>query len=769
LHLPAIIQDLANILGVAAVVTLLFRMIKQPVILGYIVAGVIVGPHTPSLFSVKDVANIQVWAELGVIFLMFSLGLEFSFRRLLRVGMPAVVTGSLDLGIMFVLGVLAGRAFGWTNMDAIFLGCMVAISSTTIIVKAFEELKLKGKRFAEIVFGVLIIEDLAAVLMLVALTNIVTTSQIGGLSLLLAGGKLALVIGIWFIVGMFLVPRLVRKVSKFGNDEMLTVVAAGLCFILVGVAAYFQYSVALGAFMMGSILAESNEAKRIEHLVQPLRDIFGAVFFVSVGMLLDPHVIYENLGTVLILSLIIIVGKVSSVLSGSLLAGQGLRSSVRTGFSMAQIGEFSFIIAALGMSYGVISAQVYPIVVAASILTTFSTPYLIKSAVPVAKFLELRMPPRVHTLGIRYGLWLQSMTLDASTRSQLTRAGIKWALNAIAVMTIFTVSANKLLPLAKEHFDRLWVAPLLVWGFAFLFSSPSLWAMMSAFRGHSRAGREKEQKASERKLVLQALVSIPLKQKVLVSDSSLLISRLLTVAIIGVLSAEYFPAKISAWLTILISALIFTLFRKKFEVYYGWLESRFKAGFDNPGADTDQRSTFYRLAPWDAHLVEVKIPTRSFLVGLSLVDLKLREIYGLNVVFIKRGESNLTVAPRPSERLFPGDRILCFATDEDIERFINDLGQDTEEQGDLQSIDDYESRCTDIQDHSPYCGISIRRSEIRENFACIIVGLERDGKRLVSPSSDTIFMPRDRIWIVGSRKNVQALLEAMSGEVATIS
>lgn len=766
MHLPAIIQDLANILGVAAVVTLLFRMIKQPVVLGYIVAGVIVGPHTPSLFSVKDVANIQVWAELGVIFLMFSLGLEFSFRRLLRVGMPAVVTGGLQMAVMLFLGAIAARAFGWTNMDAIFLGCMIAISSTTIIVKALEELKLKGKKFSEVVFGILIIEDLAAILMLVALTNIVTTSQIGGLALLVAGGKLALVVGIWFIVGMFLVPRLVRKVSKFGNDEMLTVVAAGLCFILVGVAAYFQYSVALGAFMMGSILAESNEAKRIEHLVQPLRDIFGAVFFVSVGMLLDPNVIMDNLGTVLILSLIIMIGKISSVLSGSLLAGQGLRNSVQTGFSMAQIGEFSFIIAALGMTYGVLSAKVYPIVVAASILTTFTTPYLIKSSLPFAKFLEMRMPPKAQALGNRYGLWLQSMTLDAVTRAQLARAAIKWGLNAVAVMTIFTVAANKLLPWAREHFDPLWVAPLIVWVFAFLLSSPSLWAMMSAFRGQKRANPQSPANP-EPNVAMQSSASLPFRQRVLVSDSSLLISRLMTVGIIGVLSAEYFPAKISAWLTILISALIFMLFRKKFEVYYAWLESRFQAGFENTGAESEERNTYFRLAPWDAHLVEVKIPTRSFLVGLSLMDLKLRETYGLNVVFIKRGDSNLTVAPRPSERLFPGDRILCFATDEDIERFINDLGQDSDAQGDVQSIDDYESRCTEIQDHSPYRGISIRRSEIRENFACIIVGLERDGKRLVSPSSDTIFLPRDRIWIVGSRKNVHALLQSMSGELAT--
>ncbi|MBX9839842.1 MAG: cation:proton antiporter [Silvanigrellaceae bacterium] len=277
-HIPQLIIDLAVILGVAAIVTYVFRKINQPVVLGYIVAGIIVGPYTHPFFSIVDVDSLKTLAELGVIFLMFALGLEFSFRRLAKVGVSAAGTAIIQIIVMITLGLTTAKLLGWTNMDSIFLGCMIAISSTTIIIKAFEELGLKKKRFAELVFGILIVEDLAAILMIVALTNISLTSSFNGIELLIAGGKLAVVVGAWFLIGIFLVPRLVKKVGQQNNSEMLVVVAIALCLGLVALASYFNYSVALGAFIMGSIIAESPEAKRIEHLVEPLKDIFGAVF-----------------------------------------------------------------------------------------------------------------------------------------------------------------------------------------------------------------------------------------------------------------------------------------------------------------------------------------------------------------------------------------------------------------------------------------------------------------------------------------------------------
>ncbi len=393
MHLPQLILDLAVILGVAAVVTYVFRLIRQPVVLGYIVAGIIVGPHTPPIFSVTEMQSINIWAELGVIFLMFALGLEFSFRRLARVGLAAVATALLQIGTMFMLGLFAAEALGWHGLNGPFLGCMVAISSTTIIIKALDELGLKSKRFAELVFGILVVEDLAAILMLVGLTSIAKQSNVNATDLMWAAGRLVLLVGVWLFVGIKLVPHFIRAVAKKGNDEMMVVVAIGLCLGMVALSASFHYSAALGAFIMGSILAETQEVHRIESLVNPLKDVFGAVFFVSIGMMLDPLVIQQNFVPILGLSLLIIIGKFGSVTAGSLLTRQGLRSSLASGLSMAQIGEFSFIIANLGLALEVIEPKIFPIIVAASLITTFTTPYLMKAGPFLIDQAERWFPP----------------------------------------------------------------------------------------------------------------------------------------------------------------------------------------------------------------------------------------------------------------------------------------------------------------------------------------------------------------------------------------
>jgi Kef-type K+ transport system membrane component KefB/Trk K+ transport system NAD-binding subunit len=380
MHLPQLIIDLAVILGVAAFVTYVFRLIRQPVVLGYIVAGVIVGPYTPPLFMVGDITSVQVWAELGVIFLMFCLGIEFSFRRLRRVGIGAILTALIQIIFMFGLGILVGPKFGWTGLNAAFLGCMIAISSTTIIIKALEELNLKSKKFAELVFGILIVEDLAAILMLVGLTSVVETDQANLLSMLWAGAKLISMVSLWLILGFQIVPRLMSEISKKGNNEMFVVVSLGLCLGMVTLSGYFHYSAALGAFVMGSILAETKEAHRIESLVSPLKDVFGAVFFVSVGMMLDLQVIVRNPLTIFGLSALIVIGKILAVSLGGLMTRQGAKTSLSAAFTMAQIGEFSFIIANLGLAFKVLEPEILPIIVAASVLTTFTTPYLIKVA-----------------------------------------------------------------------------------------------------------------------------------------------------------------------------------------------------------------------------------------------------------------------------------------------------------------------------------------------------------------------------------------------------
>jgi CPA2 family monovalent cation:H+ antiporter-2 len=736
MHFPALIQDLAVILGVAAVVTFVFRLIRQPVVLGYIIAGVIVGPHTPAVFSVSDTANIKVWAELGVVFLMFGLGLEFSFRRLTKVGVSAGITATIQIVAMMGLGIVAGNALGFTKMDAVFIGCMISISSTTIIIKALEELKLNTKRFAELVYGILIVEDLAAILMLVALTNIATRSEVSAMDLLLAGGRLSIVVAVWFVVGMFLVPKLVRLVSKVGDDEMLTVVATSLCLLLVALAANFHYSVALGAFIMGSILAESSEVKRIEHLVRPLKDIFGAVFFVSVGMLLDPISMASHWHTIAILSSIIIVGKLATVIFGAFATGQTMRTAVQTGFSMAQIGEFSFIIASLGLAYEVISPSIYPVIVATSIVTTFTTPYLIRFAVPFAETLEQNLPARIKSIMGNYVAWVQRRTLTNERRKAATRGIIKWLLNAVLVIAIFTIGATRLVPVAEKYALSKSVAISAAWFVCFMMSTPSIWAMMNAFREFGAIGRP--------------------KRRISVANARIT-SSIMTIGLLGLVSAEFFPAFETLLVTLGICSLFLILFRRRIGTYYRWLELQFRSEFRADLGVSNRENVIKRLAPWDAHLVEVKVPATSSIVGKTLHSLNLREHYGLNIVVISRDEIDL-IAPKASEILYPGDKLLCFATDAQIDRFKTDIaGSKAAHRRALETSEAYELKRFRVNGESTLNGSSIRTSGVRERYDCMVVGLERGSERIISPVSTHKLIEGDVLWIVGDEIKLREL------------
>jgi CPA2 family monovalent cation:H+ antiporter-2 len=377
-QLAPLIRDLAIILGIAGLVTLLFKKIKQPVVLGYLIAGVIIGPYTPPGLLVTDIPNIKILSELGMIFLLFSIGLEFSFKKIKYVGLSASITGIGEVVFMMLAGFLTGKLIGWSFYDSVFLGAALSISSTTIIIKALDELNLKSKHFTTMVFGILIVEDLLAILLLVALSTIVATSNILSMTLVWATLKLIVIIGSWFLVGYFLVPLFFRKVMQQASAETLTIVTVALCLLFVCIAAYFNYSTALGAFIAGSVLAETQLLERIKQLIQPICDIFAAVFFVSIGMLINPGIIWQHLSVILVICAVTILGKLISIGIGAKLTGQSVHDSLRIGFSMAQIGEFSFIIAGLGLLLHVTSESLYSIIVAVAVITTFTTPYLIK-------------------------------------------------------------------------------------------------------------------------------------------------------------------------------------------------------------------------------------------------------------------------------------------------------------------------------------------------------------------------------------------------------
>lgn len=739
MHLAPLIQDLAVILGVAAVVTYIFKVIKQPVVLGYIAAGIIVGPYTPPIFSVVDVKSVQIWSELGVIFLMFALGLEFSFRKLLKLGPSPGFTGMFQIVAMVLAGYYLALAFGWSTFDAIFLGCMISISSTTIIIKAFEELGLKGKKFAELAFGILIVEDLAAIIMLVALTNFVTKDEVDASTMLLSTGKLFLVVSTWLIFGLFIIPRLIKRVVKRGNDEMLTITSLGLCLGLVSLAAHFEYSVALGAFIMGSILAETGTVKRIETLISPLRDVFGAIFFVSVGMLLDPSVIVNNFSHVVLVSLVIVIGKIISVSIGSLVTGQSLQTSVNTGFGMAQIGEFSFIIAALGQSLGVINKELYPVIVASSLVTTFTTPYLIKFSQPFAKRLESALPLRLITLLERYRLWFQSRSATTAEKQQTLRQLMKFCVNAAVIIALFALASRHLPGWVGKFVVRTDYAKAVAWLVTMVVVAPLIWGMLTTFRE------------------TYALKKDSTKHPPTEFNLKIAFSWVATLIFISILSAEFFSGWISLAAFVVTFLVLVLLFRSRVGEISSRLEKRFLEGFAKESGHNALTMSAQKLIPWDAHLASITIPVDSSILGKTLIELQLRERYGINVIAINREHLQI-VTPGAQERIYPHDVLLCFASDPEIEQFRKDLLK-SESAHELPESDGFVLRQLHVPSSSYISNVSIKDSGIYTKHNCLVVGIERQSQRIKSPKSDQIIQDKDTLWLIGVGGSVQGLID----------
>jgi CPA2 family monovalent cation:H+ antiporter-2 len=550
-NLPALIYDLAIILMLAGIATLLFQRIKQPIVLGYLVAGIIVGPYTPPHALLTDIPNIKILSELGVIFLMFSLGLEFSFHKLARVGFSAGITGLFEVILMTLLGFAVGKLIGWSFYDSLFLGAALSISSTVIIIKAIEELNLSKKRFVEIIIGVLVVEDLLAILLLVALSTMVLTQNIFSAQMAWAAGKLILVVSSWFIFGYFLIPPFLRKIMQYANAESLTVVAVGLCLFLVAVAAKFHYSSALGAFIMGSILAETDIIQRIQRLIKPIRDIFAAVFFVSVGMLMDPAVLLQHWPLVLLITAVTIVGKLVTSGLGALLTGQTLNTSLRVGFGMAQVGEFSFIIIGLGVALNVINNSLYPIIVAVSIITTFTTPYLMRFSLFATHHIDTHLSHHVHDALEKYAALIYRVDSENKQASLLSKTLGRLIINSILVIIIFTLTHTFVLPWVRGFFVQAWIAPLISWVWALILSSPFIWGILFAFK------TDKTEKPKQTKLYLNSMI---------------IFLWLATIIEISILSNAYFHAGLLIILFTFFYLTFFIFAYRRLEKIYQWLE-----------------------------------------------------------------------------------------------------------------------------------------------------------------------------------------------------
>ena len=547
--LPPLIYDLALMLGLASIVIVIFQRIRQPIVLGYLIAGAITGPHMPPHIFISDVDTIKSLSDLGVIFLMFSLGLEFNFKKLKRVGVSASFMGLMEVLLMIFIGYGLGLMLGWNHYDSLFLGAALSISSTTIIIKAIEELKLKTKHFAQLVVGVLVIEDLLAILLLVALSTIVVTNHVLSYDMFSAAIKLITIIGSWFLLGYFLVPPLCRRISAYVSDETITIIAVAMCLFLVVAAEHVGYSAALGAFIMGSILAETVLIDRIEHVIRPIRDIFAAVFFISVGMLIDPYVIVHEWRIVLLITVITMFGKIISTTMSAIVTGQSIHDSVRAGFSMAQIGEFSFIIIAMGLSLQVINQKLYPLIVAVSCLTTFTTPYLIRISNSASQKLAEALSRRLLDKISIYNEWMASWQGTAKENAKYTSVMIRLMMNSIIIAIIFTVLDQVIFQHIDYFQSETWDANAISFMIAIILSSPFIWGMLVSYR----------------KLKMT-------KEKQLMIHPSVWLIWTITFAEIAFLGVVYFDSWLTIIFIIVAGSIFFTVMYKKLEQSYRWFE-----------------------------------------------------------------------------------------------------------------------------------------------------------------------------------------------------
>lgn len=737
MNIESLILDLAFILLLGAVVTVLFKWIKQPVVLGYIVAGFLASPQFTYLPSVASDANIHFWAEIGIVVLLFSLGLEFSFKKLVNSGGSAVVTALIIVVGMMGAGYVVGYAMGFSSINCLFLGGMLSMSSTTIIIKAFTDLGLRQKKFASQVLAVLIVEDLFAVVMMVILSSIAAGNSVEGIELVYSVAKLVFFLVIWFLVGTYVLPSAFKSVSRFLNSETLLIVSMGLCLGMAVFSVYCGFSLALGAFVMGSILAGTSYAERIEHVVTPVKDLFGAVFFISVGMMVNPAVIANYWPSILLLSAVVIVGMIVFGTFGMLVTGQTLRVAIQSGFSLTQIGEFAFIIATLGMSLGVLDASLYPIIVAVSVLTTFTTPMFIKMSLPVCEYIERHLPGRLRFLIDRYhkNVSQEQASTAVSWFELIKKSLARTMLYAIVLVAITIVARQYLL----GWLDR--VIP--DWSHALTLTitlaamAPFLMALVSPL-ARVLTVLKKGDKESGVKLTTAGIV----------------------MAIFSFIIALFFASATIIWLYSMTAALsvglsavllIIMIFSSRVRRRMAGIETRF---LDNLNERELSRRGTNNTVVHDLHLAYMTLGSGSEFLGQRLCETNLRDRYGVNVVSLQRSSGELFPMPPANIRLFPGDVLGVIGVDEQLESLLPAVEASNAETNPASS--DYTLFSVRLDANSPLVGKTPRTSRLRNNYDAVVLAVER-GEEFFDQNPDLQFNADDILWLYGDRHRLQSL------------
>ncbi|MDD5862226.1 MAG: cation:proton antiporter [Prevotella sp.] len=749
-----LISDLSLILIVAGIVTLLFKKLRQPLVLGYIVAGFLVSPHMPYTMSVVHEANIETWADIGVMFLLFSLGLDFSFKKIVKMGIAPVIAALTIIFCMAGLGMTVGKAFGWGRMDCIFLGGMLAMSSTTIIYKAFDDLGLSQQRFASLVMSVLILEDILAIVMMVMLSAIAGGSSPDGTQMVGSILKIAFFLILWFVVGIYLMPSFFRVTRKLMTAETMVIVSLGLCCLMAVISTKVGFSSAFGAFVMGSILAETVEADKIEKVVEPVKNLFGAIFFVSVGMLVDPQIIISYAGPIIALVAAILLGQMVFGTMGFLFSGQDLKTAMRCGFSMAQIGEFAFIIASLGLSLGVISKFLYPVVVAVSVITTFLTPYMMKAADPCYHLLETALPKKwirrsnhIH-IGTPEGSVSHSEWHDL-LMAMTVNVVVYGILSGAAIFLMFTFILPLCRHLSVQMTGNHWTGNFVCGVATLLIISPFLRAMIMK-KNHSE---EFQHLWTENRINRLPLVFTVLARIAIASAFVFYI-------------ANYLTRFANAFLvTFTLAIIVIIMLSRRLKKRSISLERRFIENLHSREIAQQVKGTrrpLYegKLLDRDIHIGEVMIPEDSEWAGKSLRDLHLRNRFGIHVSSILRGRQRLNI-PDGQSILFPGDQLQVIGNDEQLQKFSK--AAKSELVAEDPTIEKREMKLQQLvlSKDCPFIGKTLRESGIRDEYNCMVVGREEGQENLTLIDPNHCFDPGDIIWVVGEKDNLRRLAIAV--------
>ena len=739
-ELSPFLVDLVLILVAAAIFSLLFKRLKQPAVLSYIIAGIVLSFY----ISKKDPEYEQLvnWAEVGIIFLLFGLGLEFSFKKLMKVGTTAIIAALFIVLSMITLGYLTGLSFGWSSMSSLFLGAMICMSSTMIIIKVFEDLKLMTKNFAGVVFGILIIEDLVAVLLMVLLSTVAVSRKVEGMEMLFSFFKLMGFLVFWFLLGTYLLPTFLRKMKRYLNDETMLIVAAAFCTGMVYLATKAGFSSALGAFVMGSILAETIDSERIEKLIHPIKDFFGAIFFVSVGMMVQLTSLGEYIVPILIISLVVIIGQTLSATGGVLLAGQNLKTAVFSGFSLSQIGEFSYIIAALGLSFGVIDSSLYQIIISSSILTIFVSPYVMRLANPTYNILEKKLPQT----------WQDFLNKDSSAHPVNEQSLWNKLLKEMATMVaIYFIACVIIIYLALQYgapFVQKFLpgmkGNIVVAVVVISFLAPFMRAIIIK-KDRSDEFRQlwKENKNNRGPLIFTIIIRV------------LLCAGLIMFVLFELFHTHFVFA--FALAIIILLAFVASSHLKAGSIS---IERRFKENFHEKEKYHESKAPLTKgfvnhVLARDLHLADFAILPHYLIVGKTLEEIKFRQIFGMNIVTIIRGESRINI-PNGNERIYPGDHIILLGTDSQMEIFQKRIeeGHKRFENREEKPSPEVQMKQILIDQESHLTGKTIRTSGIQGKNNCLVIGIERNDTSMQNPDLDLVLEENDILWLIGENSNI---------------